>query len=65
MHPLRPEGQRVTPQAVQGDVVFDRLERLWSDNETRAKLLIWFWLISLAVLLVGFGVIAWRYLGPR
>ena len=45
--------------------MFDRLERLWSDNETRAKLLLWFWLISLIVLLVGFGAIAWRYLGPR
>jgi hypothetical protein len=45
--------------------VFDRLERLLSDNETRAKLLVWFWLISLVFLLVGFGVIAWRFLGPR
>ena len=45
--------------------MFDRLERLWSDNETRARLLMWFWLLSLAVLLVGFGVIAWRFLGPR
>ena len=40
--------------------MFDRLERLVADNEVRAKLLLWFWFISLAVLLVGFGVIAWR-----
>jgi len=40
--------------------VFERLERLVEDNEVRAKLLIWFWLISLGVLLIGFGVIAWR-----
>ena len=40
--------------------MFDRLEALVADNEFRAKLLIWFWLISLGVLLVGFGVIAWR-----
>jgi len=46
-------------------VVFDRLERLWSSNEARAKLLVWFWLISLGVLLVGVGVVAWRFLGPR
>jgi len=45
--------------------VFDRLERLLSDNETRAKLLVWFWLISLVFLLVGFGVIAWRFFVPR
>ncbi len=45
--------------------MFDRLERLLSDNETRAKLLVWFWLISLVFLLVGFGVIAWRFLGSR
>ena len=42
-----------------------RIERLTSNNETRAKLLLWFWLISLGVLLIGFGVIAWRYLGSR
>jgi len=29
--------------------VFERLERLVADNEVRAKLLIWFWLISLGV----------------
>ena len=52
-------------EAVDGDNVFDRLERIWSSNEARAKLLIWFWLISLGVLLVGFGVIAWRFLVPR
>ena len=51
--------------AVHGDIVFDRLEQIWSSNEARAKLLIWFWLISLGVLLVGFGVIAWRFLVPR
>ena len=45
--------------------MFDRLERLLSDNETRAKLLVWFWLISLVFLLVGFGVIAWRFFAPR
>ncbi len=45
--------------------MFDRLERLLSDNETRAKLLVWFWLISLVFLLVGFGVIAWRFFASR
>ena len=45
--------------------MFDRLERLWSSNETRAKLLLWFWLISLVFLLTGFGVIAWRYFSSR
>ena len=40
--------------------MFERIERLVEDNEVRAKLLLWFWFISLAVLLVGFGVIAWR-----
>jgi hypothetical protein len=46
-------------------VVFERIQRLVSNNETRAKILLWFWLISLVVLLVGFGVIAWRFLGGR
>ena len=45
--------------------MFERIERLVASNEARAKLLVWFWLISLGVLLVGFGVIAWRFLGPR
>ena len=45
--------------------MIERLERVWSINETRAKLLLLFWLISLGVLLVGFGVIAWRFFGPR
>jgi len=45
--------------------VIARLERLASNNETRAKLLVWFWLISLVFLLVGFGVIAWRYFASR
>ena len=45
--------------------MFDRVERLLSSNEARAKLLLWFWVLSLGVLLVGFGVIAWRFFASR
>jgi hypothetical protein len=43
-----------------------RLERrLAMDNEFRARLLFWFWVISLGVLLLGFGIIAWHALVAR
>ena len=34
--------------------------RLATDNEFRARLMFWLWVVSLGVLLIGFGVIAWR-----
>lgn len=37
-----------------------RVSARLSTSETRARLLFWMWLISLGVLLVGVGVIAWR-----
>ncbi|HEY5539075.1 MAG TPA: hypothetical protein VIL58_06010 [Thermoplasmata archaeon] len=41
-----------------------RLLRVYESNEARAKLLRVFWLISLGVMLIGFGVIAWRAIFP-
>ncbi len=41
--------------------MLERLDRrLSTDTEFRARLLFWLWIVSLGVLLVGFGVIAWR-----
>ncbi len=42
-----------------------RLERMYDDPQTRARLLFWFWIVSLGVLLVGVGVIAWRAFASR
>ncbi|MEK6839274.1 MAG: hypothetical protein AABY08_06010 [Candidatus Thermoplasmatota archaeon] len=44
--------------------MFDRLSRIVASNEARARLLMFFWLVSLVVILVGFGVIAWRAFFP-
>ena len=45
--------------------MLERLARMYDNPEVRAKLLVWFWLISLGVLLLGFGIIAWRAFGGR
>ena len=44
--------------------MFDRLSRIVASSEARARLLMFFWLVSLVVMLVGFGVIAWRAFFP-
>ncbi len=40
--------------------MIERLQEWLSDNERRAKLLRWFWLISLLVLLLGYAIIILR-----
>ena len=45
--------------------MLSRLERMYDDPKTRARLLFWFWLISLGVLLLGVGIIAWRAFTAR
>src|SRR3989337_1366539 len=42
--------------------MFDRLSRIVASNEARARLLMFFWLVSLVVMLIGFGVIAGPWL---
>ncbi len=37
--------------------MFDRLSRIVASNEARARLLMFFWLVSLLVMLIGFGLL--------
>jgi len=43
--------------------MWNRVNAVLSNTETRARLLFWMWVVSLAVLLVGFGLVAWRAFG--
>lgn len=34
----------------------------WADPEKRARLLRWFWILSLGMLVLGYALIVWRLL---
>ncbi len=43
--------------------MWNRVNGVLSRPESKARLLFWMWILSLAVLLVGFGIAAWRVFG--